>query len=186
MIPAGYMAKRVYTKSEWLNSDFLKGIEVEDVYSLSGCLSEDFADYIRFWKHNDYWLFDSPKIIQSVAREHSIDLEGTKLFYYEVYELEFDDDAHWRPFAREERLPTHVIPPERKQLEGYDVVTFWGGSSPECSPLSCNTLAEELPTNEHCLLRTFEEAQQRLTDLSFKDSEPGPYRIFAVYSVDWD
>ncbi|OQW33412.1 MAG: hypothetical protein A4E19_03115 [Nitrospira sp. SG-bin1] len=40
---------------------------------------------LTFWKHNGYWFFDSPEVIEQVAREESIDLAGTKIFYYEVY-----------------------------------------------------------------------------------------------------
>ena len=50
------------------------------------------AGYIRCWKHNAYWLFDSPEIIRTIAREHSIQLEGTALFYYEADGKEFDGE----------------------------------------------------------------------------------------------
>ncbi|MGQ0554553.1 MAG: hypothetical protein ACT4PN_01220, partial [Nitrospiraceae bacterium] len=76
MIPAGYMAKRVVGNPDWL-----KASGVEDIYAVSGCISKDFADYIKFWKHNGYWFFDSPDIIEQVAQEHSIDLAGTTMFY---------------------------------------------------------------------------------------------------------
>ena len=179
MIPAGYMAKCVYTRQTGLRAS-----HVVDIYSLCGCLSKDFSDYIKYWKHNGYWLFDSPEIIWAIAREHSIPLEGTSLFYYEVYEKEFDGE-HWASFAPEPSFPTNVIPPSRKQLEGFDVVTFSVGASAECSPLSCNSLAEELHTNSHCLFSSFEDAETNVTNGAFNKSEPGPYRIFAVYSVDW-
>lgn len=179
MIPAGYMAKRIYSRPDWL-----KAPQVLDVYSLSACQSEYFADYIPCWKHNGYWLFDSPDMIQTVAAETRTSLGDARLFYYEVYESEFDDN-HWTPFIPEPSLPTNVLPPADKQLEGFDVVTFWARNSPECSPLSCNSLAEELPTNPHCLLQSFDLAKQALEAGRFKDCEPGPYRIFAVYSVAW-
>jgi hypothetical protein len=178
MTPAGYMAKRVYTRP-----DYLKSPQITDIYSLSACVSEDFADYIHHWKHNGYWLFDSPEIIRAVASEESIALEGTTLFYYEASEKEFDGER-WRPYSTEPSFPTNVIVPLRKRLEGFDVVTFYARTSPECSPLSCNSLAETIPTNAHCLLSSFEEAECNLTQGAFKNSEPGPYRIFAVYSVD--
>jgi hypothetical protein len=76
MIPAGYLAKRVSIKPDWLRAQHLT-----DIYSVSGCVSEEFADYVDFWKHNGFWLFDSPEAIQSVAQENSIDLAGTTLFY---------------------------------------------------------------------------------------------------------
>jgi hypothetical protein len=79
-----------------------------------------------------------------------------------------------------------ILPePGAKVLEGYDVVTFSAGTNPECSPLSCNGLAAEVETNQHCLLTSLEQARDLLEQGQFKDSEPGPYRIFAVYSVAW-
>jgi hypothetical protein len=179
MIPVGYMAKQVSDKPGSLNapSNF-------DVYSVSSCINDYFADYIHFWKHNGYWLFDSPEIIQAVARENSIDMNGTRLFYYEAHELQFDGQ-NWKTFAPESSIPTDVKPPPQKTLEGFDVVTFSVGRSPECSPLSCNGLAEEIPTNGHCLLESFEEAEAYLNAGRFVECESGPYRILAVYSVDW-
>jgi len=104
---------------------------------------------------NGYWLFDSPEIIKSICKEHSIHLEGASLFYYEAYEQEFDGEG-WHSYALEESFPTNVVPPVRRQLEGFDVVTFYARTSPECSPLSCNSMAAELPTNAHCLFASFD------------------------------
>lgn len=179
MTPAGYIAKRVCKKPDWLNA-----AEIIDIYSIANCISEDFTDYIKYWRHNGYWFFDSPEIIQGIAVENSIELEGTSLFYYEVYEMEFDGES-WRQYQIESSFPTNVVLPARRQLEGFDVVTFSVGTSPECSPLSCNSLAENLCTNEHCLFASFEEAETNVNNGIFNESEPGPYRIFSVYSVDW-
>lgn len=179
MIPVGYMAKRVCKKPDWLQAT-----QVIDIYSVSGCVSEDFADYINYWKHNGYWLFDSPAVIRTVARENSIDLEGTSLFYYEAYEMEFDSKS-WHAHAPEPSFPTNIAPPSKKQLEGFDVVTFYGGNAPEHSPLSCNSLAKELRTNAHCLFASFEETETNVKNGAFTKCEPGPYRILSVYSVDW-
>lgn len=179
MIPVGYMAKRISKSPDWLGAT-----HVVDVYSVSGCVSEDFADYINFWKHNGYWLFDSPEVIRNIARENSIELEGTSLFYYEVHEMEFGG-GNWHAYAPEPSFPTSVSVPPKKQLTGFDIVTFCGRNAPEHSPLSCNSLAKELRTNSHCLFATFEEAEKNLTDGAFRKCEPGPYRIFAVYSVSW-
>jgi hypothetical protein len=41
MIPAGYMFKKVISRPAWL-----KAADVDDVFSLSGCISENFTDYI--------------------------------------------------------------------------------------------------------------------------------------------
>jgi len=179
MIPVGYMAKRVCGKP-----DSLKAPHVVDIYSVSDCMNQNFVDYIQYWKHNGYWLFDSPQIIQSLAADHSIQMEGLSLFFYEVHEEEYEG-GRWSSFLPEPSFPTNIVPPARKALEGFDVVTFSARTSPECSPLSCNSMAEELPTNAHCLFPTFEDANANLANGAFKDCEPGPYRIFAVYSVDW-
>jgi hypothetical protein len=181
MIPAGYMAKHVAAHPDWLRAD-----HVIDVYSVSNCVSDDFADYISYWKHNGYWLFDSSEIIRAVAVESSVDLENTRLFYYEIHDHEYDEDEKtWIPIAPDSSFNTQILEPEIKTLEGYDIVTFSGGSNPECSPLSCNSLSSEIETNEHCLLPSFEKAKELLEEGKFINCEPGPYRIFAVYSMQW-
>jgi hypothetical protein len=181
MIPVGYMAKRVSVRPECIKAE-----GVADIYSVSGCISENFADYIKYWKHNGYWFFDSPEIIIQLAQQNSIDLTGTRLFFYEVHELEFDDaQGQWKTFHPEPSFTTQIVLPKEKALEGYDIVSFYVRTSAECSPLSCNSLATEVETNQHCLLDSFEQARQLLEDGKFKDAEPGPYRIFAVYSTKW-
>ncbi len=179
MIPVGYMAKRVSERPEWLEAN-----QVVDIYSVSSCVSDDFADYIKYWEHNGYWFFDSPEVMLCVARENSLSLEGTSLFYYEAHELEFDGKG-WKEYGPEASIPTNVVLPASKRLEGFDVVTFYARTSPECSPLSCNSVAKELPTNTHCLLASFKEAEMHINSGAFAKCEPGPYRIFSVYSVDW-
>lgn len=181
MIPVGYMAKRVSIRPEWL-----KAGSVTDIYSVSNCISKDFTDYINYWKHNGCWFFDTPEAIRQLARENHIDLTGTSLFYYEAHDLEFDDTGgQWASFEPEPSFTTGVTAPHGKVLEGYDVVTFSVGTSAECSPLSCNALAGEVETNEHCLLVSLEHAQQLLENCKFKNTEPGPYRIFTVFSLEW-
>ena len=179
MIPAGYMAKKVVAKPSWIRAE-----GIDDIYSVSACMSGNFADYINFWKHNGYWFFDAPDVIRAVAAEHAIDLAGTTFFYYEVYPREYsDDDKCWYEFEPEPYFTTEVQVPRRKLLEGYDVVNFYAHTDPECSPLSCNGLAQKIAVNRHCLLGSFEEAKEKLEAGAFKKSEPGPYRIFAVYSL---
>ena len=73
--------------------------------------------------------------------------------------------------------------PLEKKLEGYDIVSFCGGDVPDCSYLSCNHMAQEIKVNRHCLLSTFEEAHSLIGKKTFKDCEPGPSRIFAVYTI---
>ena len=106
MIPVGYMAKHVCKKP----GSSIQAAGVIDIYSVSGCVNDNFADYIKYWKHNGYWFFDSPEVIRSLARENSIDLEGTSLFYYEAYEQEFNGEK-WLEFSPESSFSTNVVAP---------------------------------------------------------------------------
>jgi hypothetical protein len=179
MRPIGYLYKRVVARPSWITAP-----NVSDIYSLSGCVSHNFADYINYWKHNGFWLFDSPCIIKNLASEHGISLEGMKLFYYEAHEQEFDDEIQkWVTYEPEASFGTHVIEPASKMLEGFDVTSFSVRTAPECSPLSCNSCADALSTNAHCLFPTFEEATYAIESGAFEDAEPGPYRVIAVYSA---
>ena len=105
------------------------------------------------------------------------------LYYYEAYEHEFDETTgKWRTFAAEPSFKTEVRAPTEKHLQGFDVVEFSVQTDPGCSPLSCNGLAAELPVNRHCLFDSFDEAKDALERGLFKNCEPGPYRIIAVYT----
>jgi hypothetical protein len=154
VIAAGYMAKKVVAKPAWI-----KAAGVADLCSVSNCMSTAFCDYTKHWKHNGYWFFDSPAVITEVAQAASVDLSGHRIFYDEVYEQQFYEEAHlWRPFEPEKTFTTTVEPPDPRQLLGFDVVSFSSQTSPECSPLSCNNLAESVEVNEHCLLKSFDDA----------------------------
>lgn len=179
MIPAGYMAKRIASKPEWI-----KAPGVVDICSVSYCISEAFCDYVGHWKHNGYWFFDSPAIIKGIARDHAIDLSAHQILYFEVYQLQYDEERRrWQPFGPDPAFTTDVTVPDHKQLLGFDVTGFDAQTSPECSPLSCNNLAETVEVNEHCLLPSFERARELLEGGAFDNSEPGPFRVFGVYSI---
>jgi hypothetical protein len=178
MIPAGYMYKTVARRPEWLGAK-----SVLEIYSVSSCVSEDFCDFTDYWKHNGYWFFNSPSVMQEIAVEVGVDVALCKLFYYQVYEFEFDQTTKtWKDFAPEASFATDVVVPDKMALQGFDVATFLCGNSPECSPLSCNSLATEIPVNRFCLFDTFDEAKTSIDVGRFGNSERGPLRIFAVYS----
>ena len=66
MIPAGYMYKRI------AEPDGLNCGNVTRIYSVSHCISKDFADYISYWKHNQYWFFNSPEDMDSIINQQNI------------------------------------------------------------------------------------------------------------------
>ena len=178
-----YKKVEITANLEWFYSDYVKA-----VYSVSRCISNNFADYINYWKHNNFWFFDTPVPMEEIAAEESLNLAGMTLFYYEVYENQYNDKTrHWEPiqFERIFPEPPNVIPPKEKRLEGFDVVSYSRSTDPECSPLSCNGLCEEIPVNPYCLFDTFDETKNALDRrvFTYPNCEPGPYRIFAVYTV---
>lgn len=180
MIPVGYLYKTVAARPDWLEAD-----KVEDVYSVSTCVSSAFTDYVCFWRHNGYWLFDSPEIMRDIAKANGVDLSEATLFYFEAFEEEFDEGSRsWSSFYPEPGLPTEIVVPPAAHLEGFDVATFFARAGPECSPLSCNSMASEIKTNRHCLFDSLDAARRAIETDGFKDCEPGPLRIFAVYTID--
>jgi hypothetical protein len=180
MIPVGYMAKRIAAQiPEWLSAP-----AVRDIYSVSSCVNSDLAEEVPRWKLNSHGLFNSREEMRSIANSEGLDLQGMRVFYYEASEREFDGEE-WLPIEAESGYETRVQVPAEKSLEGFDVVTFCDGPNSH-SPLSCNSVAAEVATNGHCLFQTKEEAEASLTSQVFADSEPGPFRIYAIYSTDWD
>jgi hypothetical protein len=180
VIAAGYMARVIAPKPDWIKSTVAVRI-----CSVSNCVSDDFCDYINHWKHNGYWFFNSPLDIRAIANSDPNAAKEFELHYYELYEQQYDDQRNtWVSFEPEDSFVTDVHEPSSKQLLGYDVVTYFVQTSPECSPLSCNNFAEKIQVNENCLLPTLDEARRLIESGSFQNSEPGPFRILAVYRVD--
>jgi hypothetical protein len=180
MIPIGYMYKRVAVRPDWLGS-----AAAEDIHSVSGCISKNFVDDVVYRDCNGYGLFDSPEIMEDSAVAHGISLEGMTLFYYEAYEEEFDRDTKaWSTYAPGDFAPVNVSRINRGQIEGYDIASFSAGATPECSPLSCNSLAREIGVNRHCLLDAFDTARQAVESGKFDHAELGTLRIIAVYVLD--
>lgn len=179
MIPLGYMWKLIPTE----RPDWIKAPAVRDVYSVSDCVNDNIEDAASVWRRNGYSFFNAPEDLMSMISADGIRIRGALLFYYEAYELEFDGQG-WCRFKPDECSETSVLVPERKRLEGFDVVAFCDGPNSH-SPLSCNGVAADVRTNDHCLFATEEDALTSLAAGLFADSEPGPYRIYAVYTVDW-
>jgi len=174
------MYKKVSKRPEWLKTE-----QVHDIYSVSACVSEDFTDWVNYWKHNGYWFFDCPEIMEELAQDNDISLSGMELFFYKVFEEEWDDENEvWVKFDPENSFETNVISPKHSKIVGYDIVNFSVHASAECSLLSCNHMAQVLEVNSHCLFNTIDKAKGLVEANTFKNCEPGPYRIFEVHKID--
>ena len=179
MIPAGYMYKQIIGKPDWIKSSAVK-----EIYSVSNCISHNFADFMQFWKNNGFWFYNSQDIILEIAKDNQINLTKSTAIYYEVFNQQFNEDSKsWESYKPETDFVTNISIPTTKLLLGYDVVTFSVQTCPECSPLSCNMLADELTVNNYCLFDNFNTAKTSIENGSFTNSEAGSFRIFAVYKV---
>ena len=182
MIDLGYMAKHIVTDPGWLDTP-----NVHDICAVSGCISADFCDYVNFWKHNGYWFFNSPRDIQVLSAANDVGLSGTTLFFYKAHNLQYDTDSQsWEPFTTHDAFHASITPPLNSQFLEFDIVTYSMQTMPECSPLSCNSLATEVSVNEHCLIPAIDYAIDCLETGVFDNSEPGPFRIISVNTLDFE
>jgi hypothetical protein len=155
-------------------------------------VNDNIVDVQGAWQHNGFGVANDPDVLASLAADVGADVGEASLFYFTAYERELESDgwtfdpAGWRArsaaqsaaVADDVRLP----PPDALTLLGYDVVVF--GDFLEHSPLSCNSVAEQLPTNEHCLLASLDEAVAAIDGGAFGGGcEEGVYTIFAVHRV---
>jgi len=52
-----------------------------------------------------------------------------------------------------------------------------------CSPLTCNSMAENIPVNEFCLLDVLESALATAQRFEIEKPEPGPYFVIEVLAA---
>src|SRR4029079_14030916 len=91
-----------------------------------------------------------------------------------MFPVEFDDGRQ-QPFE----IPSVRAQPLTPTFErlGYDVVSRSAGSGCECSPLSCNNMAEHVAVNPHCLVDDVEVAFRLAAEFEASGCEPGPYHV---------
>ncbi len=187
MIPAGYLIKRTVPPPGWLES----GVpHVSQVCSVSNCVNENVVELADSWSHNGFGLANDPEVLWKLARERDVDLSESELFFYSAYEFELESDgwtfdpSQWRATtrARSSSILDNVTAPKDDAsliFLGYDVVVF--GDFLEHSPLSCNSIATQLPVNRYCLFDRFREAKDSIDTGKFGDGcEEGIYKIFSV------
>lgn len=182
MNPAGYLLKKLEPPPTYLSA-----VSVKRVCSAGPCACEDVVDLYEGWSQNDFGLADSPEQLRALAEAQGQSTSGAVLFYYEVHEQEvvtggqIDLPLTWEPLTRVPGSPANVAPPAKSKLLGFDIVVF--GDVLEHSPLSCQSVAGEVPVNEHCLVDTLEGAKAAINSGAFFRCMEGYYRIVAVYEV---
>jgi len=169
-IDVGYFPKTTKTSSDWL-----KAPVVEEICSVSECISPGPREWILKWRHNDLGFFDTEAVALLVAGD---DRAMFDLYAYRVYPLELDNGV-----ARPWRPPIGPLALDLRDYEflGHDIASRSAGRHCECSPLSCNGAAAEYPVNRFCLIAECSVAYQAAIDISKGNYEPGPYHLFEVH-----
>jgi hypothetical protein len=95
--------------------------------------------------------------------------------------LSFYHQGQPEPVALPEGVAPEPLPSQFVSL-GFDAYSKSMESilGPECSPLSCNSMASEFQVNRHCLLVTFDEACAAAARFSIEQPEPGDYYVAEV------
>lgn len=166
----GFFPKITKPLPEWLGNN-----SIEEICSVSNCISDGPQNWINQWKHNELGFYNSEEIAREVITE---DAHKFDIYAYNLFPLYcFDDEVESICIQSIEGN----LPPDYEFL-GYDIVTKTVADFFECSPLSCNSGASKYPVNEFCLIADREAAYSVLREISEDGSyEPGPYYLFEMY-----
>ena len=184
LVLIGYLPKR-FVAGNGEDGPELPG--VEEIASVSECISTSPPDWVDRWRHNtDTGLFDTPPPAWSVVPE--AERERYRLYAYRLLPVLFHDSGT----ETEHPLPalTAVPIPDGFSCLGYDAVVrdpgrMEGGNhlvpSFGCSPLSCNYMAAEYPVNRYCLVDELDTAIPMARDFATGNCEPGAYCVVEVW-----
>lgn len=168
-VAVGFFPKLTYCDLDWLGVD-----SVKEIASVSCCISQAPEGWIERWQHNEFGFYDSEETARQAAGEDpSFDLYAYKLYPFSCLDEEMEIES----------VPARgIVIPEDYRFLGFDIVTRSTGATFECSPLSCNHGAREIPVNEFCLIQDREAAYAALQKICKSGNyEPGPYYLFEVY-----
>jgi hypothetical protein len=173
MLPTliGYFPKRTKKCPDWL-----KAAGVEEVCSVSSCVSDGPENWIDHWQHNAMWVFDTPELAWSVVPE--LTRNEFDLYAYRMFPVEFVEGKP-EPFE----IPQSAVAPMPASFErlGLDIVNRTCNSNFECSPLSCNSMADKETVSRYCLLDDVAVAFRLAAEFEAGGCEPGPYYVMEVW-----
>jgi hypothetical protein len=171
----GYFPKKTMGKQEcFANSP------VQEVCSVSNCMSEAPVNWFDEWKHNDWGCYDSEAIAWGIIRD---DPALYDMYAYRIFPFMFGGDGDSAVLV-ELTASAHLA---EYEFLGYDPVSRESGTTAFChSPLSCNAGFEQYPVNRFFLIDNLEEAWRITAEIAkeAKDQrtwEPGPYCLCEVY-----
>jgi hypothetical protein len=154
------------------------GPSVREIASVSECIASGPPDWIDGWAHNAAFFYDSPNAARQMVSPDDAPS-------YDIYAYELCSEPYG--ISHVEPIDTAVHPsalPSSFVSLGFDVVGRDYAASFECSPLSCNGMADEMTVNEFCLIRTFEDALSFAQRCGESQPEPGEYVVIRVWRED--
>jgi hypothetical protein len=172
----GFFPKRTARPDAWFGET-----SVEEVCSVSDCISTGPEDWINRWKHNmTWWLFDTEEVAWEIVGE---DRPAYDMYAYRLFPVVFDGSVV-SPVAVEATATGDL---SEYDFLGYDPVSREEGISDfGHSPLSCNKGFDQYQVNRFCLLDDL-NAAWRITSEIARDAkekhswEPGPYYLCEVH-----
>lgn len=180
LVLIGFLAKKVAKRPQWLKGDVL------EICSLSNCISSAPEDRIDRWTHNDFGLYNTePLACDTVAKAKR---DEYTLFAYRIFPVRFDQ-AGAHPFdpRPDDLKPWHPALeefPDARTLSAYEPLGYDIASRSsfffDCSPLSCNSMANEHAVNPFCLVDQLQRAVDLGREFATTEPEPGPYHIVEV------
>jgi hypothetical protein len=170
---AGYFARRVMQRPDHLD---IPG--VREICSVSECMSAGADNWIASWRHNGLGWFNTIADALSVVPQPL--RAEFRLFAYRIHPEGFRGGQRTALIVPDDVRPEPL--PDAFRSLGFDSASKSSeqGMSLECSPLSCNGLASELPVNEHCLFPTLEAALAGAERFAVEQPEPGEYYVVEV------
>lgn len=171
----GYQATKQLKNCDWIKKPF------KSIFAVRSCATENITDKYRQWNFNENGMWTNVDDIKKFANEHGIDLSEWDIHFYMSHERQYNQlTKTWESVE----FDVVTIPqPHTIQFIGYDIVPFSTGIFPECSPIVCNGIGNQIKINSNCLLDSFDYAIEIIESDILADTEPGPYRIISVYSL---
>ena len=170
-ILVGYFPKKTATRPGWLENT-----QVQEICSVSLCISPGPDDWISHWKHNELGFYSTESSAWSIIADavDRFDLYAYKLYPFHCLNQQTESIAC--PSVSNNKLSPDFV------FLGYDIITKSSSDFFECSPLSCNNGARDFPVNQYCLIDD-EATALAVLQAIYRDGgyEPGPYYLFQVY-----
>jgi hypothetical protein len=151
---------------------------VIEICSVSDCVSHRPDNWIQSWLHNDFGWFNTAHDAAHIIPAGEED--SYRLFAYRVH-----PELYRRGNPVEIDLPENLDPepvPANFRTIGFDAVSRSETTTVgfDCSPLSCNDMAAEMPANLHCLFSSLDDAIAAAKRFSVEQPEPGDYFVVEV------